>query len=99
MSFQRIKNAAFAEVRVQRKMLLIINILMGAGALTYGLNGIVTAMQDGEFFPYGLSIVLFPCGGRLRIFHLQLAFQRYAQQTAVRHYPLAADDGERALLL
>ncbi|GEM_PF-686115 len=59
MSFQRIKNAAFAEVRVQRKMLLIINILMGAGALTYGLNGIVTAMQDGEFFPYGLSIVLF----------------------------------------
>ncbi len=50
MSFQRIKNAAFAEVRVQRKMLLIINILMGAGALTYGLNGIVTAMQDGEFF-------------------------------------------------
>lgn len=59
MSFQRIKNAAFAEVRVQRKMLLIINILMGAGALTYGLNGIVTAMQDGEFFPNGLSIVLF----------------------------------------
>lgn len=59
MSFQRIKNAAFAEVRVQRKMLLIINILMGAGALTYGLNGIVTAMQDGKFFPYGLSIVLF----------------------------------------
>lgn len=50
MSFQRIKNAAFAEVRVQRKMLLIINILMGAGALTYGQNGIVTAMQDGEFF-------------------------------------------------